>query len=501
MNDDHCFEKNGIHEPVTPLGFEDASPNSGDGKRPVPRRQRSRVKVKDVGPESADQGACIPMYASSGGEGSGIFRDAEDMKISIRKHMLKPDVYDVKNHYHERGLFQRIARHHTFENVTLGVISLNAVWMGVDTDRNTADTFLDARPLFQVVDAFFCIYFTGELLIRFMAFDLKRNCLRSGWFLFDSVLVALMLMETVLFTLITLASGGSGGSPLGQSSILRLFRLLRLSRLTRILRGFPQLMILIKGMITAMKSVSYVMALLFIILYVFGIAFTQLSFGYLHETYFENVAGAMYSLMIHGTFLDDLADFCGDVKDEAPWLLLLVSIFIVLACLTVMNMLIGVLCQVISSVAETEKETLACEMVKEKLQKHLAAADQDDNDTISFEEMKKMLCVDEALVALQEVGVDPLGMIDFAEEFFVQDGEEKVQLSFEDFMIKVLDLRGTQTCKVKDLMLLNRRFEKRYHRLDHKLDKLVKALGTPKREQPLVNNVASTQSRTSANGT
>ena len=54
-------------------------------------------------------------------------------------------------------------------------------------------------------------------------------------------------------------------------------RLMRLSRLVRMLRSFPELMMLINGMIAAVKSVCYVMSLLLIVTYVFAIAFTQLA--------------------------------------------------------------------------------------------------------------------------------------------------------------------------------------------------------------------------------
>merc|ERR1719272_2841479 len=106
-------------------------------------------------------------------------------------------------------------------------------------------------------------------------------------------------METWVM-LIVMAAMGGGGSPVGGTSILRLFRLLRLSRLMRMLRSLPELMILIKGMATAMKSVAYVMALLVLITYVFSIAFTQLAVGTetIGDAYFANIAHSMYSLII-----------------------------------------------------------------------------------------------------------------------------------------------------------------------------------------------------------
>merc|ERR1719217_789443 len=112
-----------------------------------------------------------------------------------------------------------------------------------------------------------------EWFIRFMAFEKKINGLFDAWFVFDSLLVFMMVMETWVFVAIS----GDGSSPMGDAAILRLFRLLRLSRLLRMLRSLPELMILIKGMVTAMKSVMYVMALLVLLCYVFAIAFTQLA--------------------------------------------------------------------------------------------------------------------------------------------------------------------------------------------------------------------------------
>merc|ERR550537_2118995 len=105
---------------------------------------------------------------------------------------------------------------------------------------------------------------------------------------------------------------------------------------------------------TAMKSVLYVMGLLVAITYVFAIALNMLSEGTeFRDAYFFNVPIAMYFLLIHGTFLDDLADFADAIRAESPLCLLLVGIFIYFSSLTVMNMLIGVLCEVVSSVTET----------------------------------------------------------------------------------------------------------------------------------------------------
>ena len=53
----------------------------------------------------------------------------------------------------------------------------------------------------------------------------------------------------------------------------------------------------------------------------------------------------MYTLLIYGTFLDDIAPFCDEVGAESAACLILVFIFAVLAACTVLNLLIGILCE------------------------------------------------------------------------------------------------------------------------------------------------------------
>merc|ERR1719217_714752 len=92
-----------------------------------------------------------------------------------------------------------------------------------------------------------------------------------------------MVLETWVFTVIVLILGiGEESSGGGNAGIMRLARLMRLSRMARmgkLLRVMPELMIMIKGMKAATRSVCFTLVLLTIVMYVFAIAFTQLSDG------------------------------------------------------------------------------------------------------------------------------------------------------------------------------------------------------------------------------
>eukprot|EP00929_Paragymnodinium_shiwhaense_P052960 TRINITY_DN2651_c0_g3_i1.p1 TRINITY_DN2651_c0_g3~~TRINITY_DN2651_c0_g3_i1.p1 ORF type:complete len:673 (+),score=157.87 TRINITY_DN2651_c0_g3_i1:80-2098(+) len=383
---------------------------------------------------------------------SFLFPDAEQMKMEVRASLLKPEPYSVTNFYKPRSCWTTVATHPIFENVTLAVIGANALWIAIDTDNNTATSLIEADPVFQVAENLFCTYFSVEWFVRFMSFARKRDGLKDGWFVFDTLLVGMMVMETWLLTSVQLLlAGRGGGGAMGNASILRLFRLMRLSRMARMLRSMPELLILIKGMVSAMRSVFFVMCLQVVILYIFGIAFKQLSDGTeFGATYFTNVPMSMYSLLVYGTFLDALSDFCADLMAESHVCLFLAIVFIILSALTVMNMLIGVLCEVISAVAETEKEQMLVNWVSDKLHDILAGLDDDNNGRLSQRELMQMLRNKEAVLALEEVGVDPVGLVDFASVLF--EGSEEV--TFENFMDRLLQLRGSNTATVKDVLNL-----------------------------------------------
>jgi len=421
------------------------------------------------------------------------FSDTEAIKEKVRaaKFDKSKCPYDVKNNYHETGFFQWIAKHERFENCTLGVIVINAFWISVDTDGNTADTMLTAKPMFIVMDSLFFGYFLVEVCTRFMAFRKKCDCLKDGWFKFDFTLVALYAFDPFLIALVAHVQGG-GGLDL-PTSVLRLCRLARLSRLVRMLRSLPELMIMIKGMLTASLSVGYTLGLQMVITYVFAIAMRNLvpkagtpeeceeefagigGDDCIENLFFSSVPEAMHNLMIFGTFLDDLSFYMWAVKMQSPACLFLSWCYVSLASLTVMNMLIGVLCEVISAVAMEENETLMVDRVHEEIGCLMEQVDQNSDGTLSWDEFKAVLEFPETQNCLERCSVDVSSLVDMAEDTFFEDGEP-VSVSFEDFMSMVLDLRGGQQATVADILKTGKRFTQKIMAVTNRMSRVDQAL-------------------------
>jgi len=380
-----------------------------------------------------------------------MFPDAEALKDRVKRGLIKPQ-YDVENFYKNYGVCQALVRSEHFKNLTMLVIGLNTIWIAVDTDLNKASSLLEAAPLFQVADNFFCCFFVFEICMRFGAFLRKRDAFRDGWFLFDSTLVLFMVWETWVMTAVCLVMGDSGASEASsKTTILRIFRLFRLSRvarMARLLRFMPELMVLIKGMAMAMRSVASTLCLLLIIIYVFAIFFTELlSEAPVGKGCFENVPQAMNCLLLDGVFADQ-AQFITSLLAEHWFYYVVVLIYLLLGSLTVMNMLIGVICEVVSVVAQVEKEEMAVEAMKYKIRSMLPQLDADGNQMVSMDEFKQLLESPSAAHMLQDVGVDVVALVDFGD--FIFNNREEV--SFSLFIETVLQLRGTNTATVKDVV-------------------------------------------------
>eukprot|EP00929_Paragymnodinium_shiwhaense_P073086 TRINITY_DN37152_c0_g1_i1.p1 TRINITY_DN37152_c0_g1~~TRINITY_DN37152_c0_g1_i1.p1 ORF type:complete len:885 (+),score=229.80 TRINITY_DN37152_c0_g1_i1:215-2869(+) len=405
-------------------------------------------------------------------EPGGTFVDVAAMKERMRQNLVKKK-YNVQDLYKKDGIWQKLARDAQIEQFTLGTIIINALWISIDTDHNDSELLLDAHWVFQLAENGFCAFFFFEWLTRLLAFRRKRDCLMDGWMLFDGLMVSLMILETWVFcSLVLLMSSDDNFA--GDASVMRIARLLRLSRMcrmARLLRAMPELFILMKGLFAAARSVFFTLVMLCIILFVFGIAFTQLTAKtQLGLTYFAKVPNSMYFLLIHGTLLLSTDYKVMEIAAESeaivsPFVLnTIYMFFILLTAILLMNMLIGVLCEMVSVVAAAEKEQLLGNYVGSKVHQVMALIDEDGGGTISREEFMMILDNADAMQAMAEAGVDVVGLVDFADFIFGEDDDydpsggsgEQVELTPGEFLDVIMQLRGSNNSTVKDVVDLRK---------------------------------------------
>lgn len=396
-----------------------------------------------------------PQKPRKDGGHNRVFQDAEALKQKARQDRVKPQ-YNVFDYYHKKGCAQYLAKHWLLEYITLFVVCLNTIWIAIDTDLNNAAIITAADLQFQIAENFFCAYFFGELLIRFLAFANKRHCLQDYWFNFDLLLVTLMVAETwivpLIFNLLRLNEQDLANAVnIDFLRVLRLVRILRLSRMAKLLRAVPELVIIIKGIGFAARSVLVFFLLWTMIIYVFAIVLRQTTAGYDFGTKrFSTVSHAMVTL-----FLSGIVPGQADLVDEAGyahwafWLILV--FFVLLASVTIMYMLVGVLVEVMTVISSTEKEGMTVSYVATSLRAIMHQLNYSTEVPLSQREFQQLLREEEVDRLLRDIGVDVVALADTAEVIYEDFSKHGMSMDFTNLMDTILNLRGKNTATVKDV--------------------------------------------------
>jgi len=302
----------------------------------------------------------------------------------------------------------------------------------------------------------FCTIFFFEMSVRFMAFRIKFDALLDYWFIFDTALVALMVWETWIMVLMYLILGFATGGKASHDSqvfrVLRLVRLVRVARATRILQAVPELLIIARGMLVGIRSVLAVLVLLMLIIYVYAVMFTMmLKTSEVGLGTFDMVPTSMNTLLMQ-VLCGPQAELMRALVDHHWAYYSLFLSFLLVAVLTLMNMLIGILCDVMSNVASEANEEMIFKEVKAQIKRLATEMDADGSGTLDREEFDLMIKDPQVTKSFHELGVDVAGVAAFAEFIFEQCDE----ISFGDFGLMVGQFRGKKVASVQDVMDLRR---------------------------------------------
>merc|ERR1740138_1915829 len=127
---------------------------------------------------------------------------------------------------------------------------------------------------------------------------------------------------------------------------------------------------------------------------------------------------------------------------------LLMMAYLLVGSYTVLNMLIGVICEVISDVANKEREDIMITDLREKVTQissifaqKAEGLSEDEEPMIIKDDFKQLLYSDEACRALNEVGVDVVALVELAD--FIFPSEDPIELS--KFLQMILQFRGSNT--------------------------------------------------------
>lgn len=205
-----------------------------------------------------------------------------------------------------------------FEFFVVTVIIVSALEIGA----NTYDLSPTAVHITQYLDVFITIFFLIEILIRFVAEEDKKQFFKSGWNVFDTLVVVISLV------------------PIEQAEMVLLARLVRIFRVLRMISIVPELRTLINSLFIALPRLGYVVLLMFIIFYIYAAVGSAL-FADINPVLWGNIAISMLTLFRVMTF-EDWTDVQYETMEVYPMSWIFYMSFIFFTAFAFLNMVIGI---------------------------------------------------------------------------------------------------------------------------------------------------------------
>lgn len=381
--------------------------------------------------------------------GDGAFFDAKAFAKNAEVAAWEGE-YDVAELYKVDGTAQWLARHPLFSTVQFVVVALNIIWIGIETDCNDKDVLYESDVRIQLVENLFCLLFLGDWLVRLCAFRRKVQCLGDSWFVFDTVLLVMMIFETwVLFIASALSQSGTATWPTNLLRLVRLVRLARSARIARLLRTIPQLTVIIRGLMVVFRTVIIILVLLTLLVYVFAILFVQFArdSGLNDDGSWDDVSSAMATLFLKG-LISDMAPMTYGIASENIFYAALFLVFILVGGITIMNMLIAVLVQVVGVVSTVEEETYELRQVKKLLlQNHLQL---NEDDSITLQDIEALFSDEDLVSGFCSLGIDTDDLLTHSKDIFRRRSTMDLRAVWQ----LAVQHRGDSAVKVKDIVSL-----------------------------------------------
>jgi len=217
-----------------------------------------------------------------------------------------------------QSAFVRLRHNRAFEFFVVAVIIISALEIGAKT-YDLSDT---AIAITKYLDVFITVFFLFEIVVRFIAEENKKDFFKSGWNIFDTLVVAISLI------------------PISESEMALLARLIRIFRVLRMVSIIPELRILINSLLIALPRLGYVVLLMFIIFYIYAAVGSYL-FNEINPVLWGNIAISMLTLFRVMTF-EDWTDIQYETMEVYPMSWIFYMTFIFFTAFAFLNMVIGI---------------------------------------------------------------------------------------------------------------------------------------------------------------
>lgn len=232
-----------------------------------------------------------------------------------------------------------------FEWFIIGLIFINAVILGLETDK---DIHASYGSLLGALDRIILSIFVCELMAKFYVH--RWQMFKDPWSVFDVFVVGVALVPAT-----------------GHLSVLRSLRILRVLRL---ISAVPSMRRVVTGLLNAIPGMGSVAALLLLILYVSSVMATQL-FGTAFPEQFGSLSASIFTLVQIMT-MEGWADLSGPVMDKFSYAWLFFLVYMLVTSFAVLNLFIGIIVDAMQSEALAPLQEQEQEIVDDQTQQLMA---------------------------------------------------------------------------------------------------------------------------------
>ena len=232
------------------------------------------------------------------------------------------------------SIIRRIKEHKAFEGVISAIIILSALTVGLKTYELSPELYTVLVWLDNVVTGIFVL----ELLIRYATSRTSKEYFSSGWNWFDIVIVLGSLM------------------PLGDSA--QAARVVRVLRIMRIISFLPRLRILISTFFEVLPQTFYLLILNIIFFYIYAVIGNS-AFSEINPDLWGDLGLSMLTLFRVMT-LEGWTEVMYETNAQYGWSWAYYVSFILITAIVCLNLLVGVVVQVIDAQTRGHADDVAC---------------------------------------------------------------------------------------------------------------------------------------------
>ncbi|KEQ13141.1 ion transporter [Endozoicomonas numazuensis] len=227
--------------------------------------------------------------------------------------------------------FNAIRSNKIFELFVVSIIIFSALVIGAKTYN--LPPYLQST--INVLDVGITLFFLIEIFVRFFGEENKKNFFKSGWNLFDTLIVIISLI------------------PVSDTEMALVGRLIRIFRVLRMISIIPELRLLLNSLLKALPQLGYVMLLMFIIFYIYA-AVGSTFFLNINPELWGNISISMLTLFRVMTF-EDWTDVMYETMAVYPLSWAYYLSFIFFTTFAFLNMIIGIVVNVLEEERQKER--------------------------------------------------------------------------------------------------------------------------------------------------